>query len=154
MCSGCFATILTCSFYHLHFNLRMWNHNIARMYLYLWCYIPIMKYFIFCYCRMKKRYFWQYSLSCCILLHAFASHMHLKKITILWMWMYRYTSCIAQGGFDVKEVMALHSYAFMENIANYFIIFVDLMFTSSSCLCRQTYDNWFYLYYVTWISLC
>jgi len=103
MCSGCFATILTCYFYHLHFNLRMWNHNIARMYLYLWCYIPIMKYFIFCYCRMKKRYFWQYSLSCCILLHAFASHMHLKKITILWMWMYRYTSCVARGGVRCKR---------------------------------------------------
>ena len=151
MCSGCFATILTCYFYHLHFNLRMWNLNIARMYLSLWCFIPIMKYFIFCYCRMKKRYFWQYSLSCCILLHAFASHMHLKKITSLWMWMYRYTSWIARGGVRCKRS---HGIAFMEDIAINFIILVDFMFTSSSCLCRQTYDNWFYLYYVSWISLC
>ena len=151
MCSGCFATILTYTFYHLHFSLRMWNQNISRMYLSLWCCIPIMKYFIFCYCRMKKRYFWQYSLSCCILLHAFASHMHLKKITILWMWMYQYTSCVAQGGVRCKRS---HGIAFMEDIAIYFIILVDFMFTSSSCLCRQTYDNWFHLYYVSWISLC
>ena len=59
---------------------------------------------------------------------------------------------LPEEGCDVKEVMALHSYAFMEDIAIYFIIFVD--FTRSSCLCRQTYDNWFYLYYVTRISLC